>query len=130
MLIAALAALSLQAVPWVEPVRFAHRPGWTTGASGTGSGSYLTFLTNAYGSAAPLSVVSSHSSAGGGSSGVGSVAATAGSPGGESGSGTGQTGQDVADTTKQQVSAAKRNAESSTTYTNPDYEWAPAAGEG
>jgi len=35
MLIAALAALSLQAVPWAEPVRFAHRPGWTTGESGT-----------------------------------------------------------------------------------------------
>jgi flagellar hook-associated protein 2 len=69
-----------------------------TAANGTGTGNYLTFLANAYGSAATVSVVSSISAAGGTSTGVGNVAATPAHPGGETGSGTGQPGTDVAGT--------------------------------
>ena len=69
-----------------------------TAANGTGTGNYLTFLANAYGSVATASVVSSVSAAGGTSTGVGNVAATPAHPGGETGSGTGQAGMDVAGT--------------------------------
>jgi flagellar hook-associated protein 2 len=69
-----------------------------TGADGTGSGDFLTFRANAYGSTAPLSIVSSVSNADGDSTGIGTVAATAADPSGEAGSGTGETGLDVVGT--------------------------------
>lgn len=69
-----------------------------TGADGTGTGSYLTFLSTGYGSKTVVNVVSSRSATDGVNTGVGNVTATQDNAAGESGSGTGEAGLDVAGT--------------------------------
>ncbi|MCC6485395.1 MAG: flagellar filament capping protein FliD [Armatimonadetes bacterium] len=67
-----------------------------TQADGSGTGSYLTFRSNSYGSSVHVSILSTVSSGVAGSSGVGNVQATDTSAQGENGTGTGAAGVDVA----------------------------------
>ena len=69
-----------------------------TDASGSGTGSYLTLSSVAYGESASVSVVSSVSNGSGITSGFGNVTATEDSATGEAGTGTGNAGQSVAGT--------------------------------
>lgn len=67
-------------------------------SDGSGSGNYLNFRSNSFGSSAHVSIRSTISSGTPNSTGVGNVEATDTSPTGESGAGTGATGLDVAGT--------------------------------
>lgn len=69
---------------------------YATGADGTGTGNFLTFLSTGYGSKVGVNVVSSLSSASGVTSGVGNVTATQTNAAGEGGAGTGSAGLNVA----------------------------------
>jgi len=69
-----------------------------TAASGTGTGNYLTFRSNGYGSSTDVTVLSSRGSSGGDWTGIGNVTATHTSPGGETGAGSGEAGLDVVET--------------------------------
>ncbi|MDH7602122.1 MAG: flagellar filament capping protein FliD [Armatimonadota bacterium] len=69
-----------------------------TGADGTGEGNYITFRHLQYGSAYKVTVVSSRSLSGGGTTGVGIQLVSSDDPAGESGQGQGLTGLDVAGT--------------------------------
>ncbi len=69
-----------------------------TGPDGSGSGNYLTFRHLQYGSAYKVTVVSSRSLSGGGTTGVGNVLVSSDEPAGESGQGQGLSGLDVAGT--------------------------------
>ncbi len=69
-----------------------------TGAGGQGTGNYLTLTRTAYGSSGAISMKSTVSNGGAGTSGIGTVEATLVSPTGEAGTGSGAAGTDVAGT--------------------------------
>ncbi len=69
-----------------------------TGIDGQGIGNYLTLRSSAYGSKQSISVVSTVSNSGPGTSGIGTTTATLKNPAGEAGTGTGAAGTDVAGT--------------------------------
>ena len=69
-----------------------------TGADGTGSGTYLTLTSTAYGSNAKITAISSQSNGTTGSTGLGNVVVTESAPAGEGNAGTGAKGTDVAGT--------------------------------
>lgn len=78
-----------------------------TAADGTGTGNYLSFFSNGYGSGTNVSVVSDLSSGGADTTGVGTVTATMSAPSGESGSGTGAVGLDVIGTINGEAATGK-----------------------
>lgn len=67
-------------------------------ADGTGSGTYLTLKSTAYGSAAQITAISNIAGATSGSTGIGTLTVTGSSPEGDNKTGTGAEGLDVAGT--------------------------------
>jgi flagellar hook-associated protein 2 len=71
---------------------------YATASDGTGTGTYLSLVSRAFGGNATFTVSSSVSKGSGVTSGIGKVDATPASPGGEGGAGTGAVGVNVAGT--------------------------------